>query len=1170
MRPSAANFPSESRGPKRPGSIAPRVPALFRRLCSWLALLLLACPRAGAGPVEREFDVPAGDAAATLPLAARQGGLELAVFEGTVRGVHTPALRGRLEPRVALARLVAGTGLELVDDGGTGPITLRRSEVPRPLASPTPSENPMKPRTLLATLGAWLTLAAGPLPEARAADGAPLSTGSVEGRILNATVGSYVNNARVVIEGTRLEAFSDEAGNYAFPRVPAGPVVVRATFTGLAAGTVKVQVQPGARTEANVSLRAGREPDTVLLDAFTVAAKRDMAASDIAVNEQRVATSIKSVVSTDSFADIADGNVGEFAKYLPGVTLNRSGSDGLTMSIGGVPPGGTPIMLDGNGIASATGSNANRQVEFENIAVNSLARVEVSRSQNPDTPANAIGGSVNLISRSSFERSRPTYTLKAYLTFRGDDFSLRKEPGPFQHREYVFLPNLELGAVVPLSRNFGFTASALATRTYNNGPGITQDWVPTVAAQSANFPPTTPDKPYLARYRVQERPKLTARNNLSLNADWRISPAGVLTLGFQYAYFHAEFWVRQLNFDTGRVESFGPNFTQGAAGAGFVQILTDARAKANTSWAPSFRYKHDGPVWQWQVGGAYSAASNQYANEGYFLGNNAFLRDVTLRFEGLTVDHPTSIGVRDRTGRDVDPYTLANYRLESVSGQSFTSAAIVRTLNAHARREFGAVLPITVKAGADLRSEHRDLRRPTYSYGFIGADGVARTADDSAAQWLDPSYSQRDLIFGPRMQWFDLDQIGAAFRDRRQSFTNTEAEAVTAYRSSVTGSQVITETILAPYLRLDTALFAGRLQLTGGVRYERTEDVGTGPLIDPTRIYQRNAAGQIVRDAGGRPVVTAALASLAGSRLAYVERGAQARKSYDDFFPSINGTWKFTPSLLGRASYSRSFNRPDFGNILPSMNLPDTESTSRTITATNPGLQPWFADSYGVALEYYFHEPSTGVVSVRSYRRDITDFWGTTLSPATNDILGPYGIDPAVYGDALGYFVSTTRNVGAARVSGTEFDYRQNLNFLPPWARGLTVFGNVTLQRTQGSQQASFTGFVRKTFNWGVSFNRERLTLRLAVNHRGRIEQGRVTNAGTEPNTITYLQARAIADVAAEYRFTRRYALYVTGRNVNSANEDTVTYGPSTPADRIIRGRINYGATWYVGFKATL
>jgi hypothetical protein len=222
-----------------------------------------------------------------------------------------------------------------------------------------------------------------------------------------------------------------------------------------------------------------------------------------------------------------------------------------------------------------------------------------------------------------------------------------------------------------------------------------------------------------------------------------------------------------------------------------------------------------------------------------------------------------------------------------------------------------------------------------------------------------------------------------------------------------------------------------------------------------------------------------------------------------------------------------------------------------------------------MAVEYYFNEPSTGVLSARVYRRDITDFWGTSLVPASDEILAPYGIDPAVYGEALGYVVSTTRNVGTARVTGTEFDYRQNLVFLPYWARGLTVFGNVTLQRTQGSQQASFTGFVRKTFNWGVTYSRERFTARLAVNHRGRIDQGRVTNAGTEANTITYLQSRAIADISAEYRFTRHYSFFVTGRNVNSGNEDTVTFGPSTPHDKIIRGRINYGATWYVGFKGT-
>ena len=131
------------------------------------------------------------------------------------------------------------------------------------------------------------------------------------------------------------------------------------------------QVAAGQAFVQDFSLRSSKasaDDTTVKLDAFTVAAKRDMAASDVAVNEQRYAPGIKNIVSTDSFADIADGNVGEFAKYLPGVTLNRSGSDGLNISIGGVPPSGTPILLDGNGIASAASSNTERTVELANIA----------------------------------------------------------------------------------------------------------------------------------------------------------------------------------------------------------------------------------------------------------------------------------------------------------------------------------------------------------------------------------------------------------------------------------------------------------------------------------------------------------------------------------------------------------------------------------------------------------------------------------------------------------------------------------------------------------------------------------------------------------------------------------------------------------------------------------
>ena len=116
---------------------------------------------------------------------------------------------------------------------------------------------------------------------------------------------------------------------------------------------------------------------------------------------------------------------------------------------------------------------------------------------------------------------------------------------------------------------------------------------------------------------------------------------------------------------------------------------------------------------------------------------------------------------------------------------------------------------------------------------------------------------------------------------------------------------------------------------------------------------------------------------------------------------------------------------------------------------------------------------------------------------------------------------------------------------------------------------ANFSGFVGRTHNWGVTYSRERFTIRLAVNRRGLVKQAQVNNAGVEPGTFVYLLPRNSADVSAEYRFTRNIAVYVSGRNVNEAVDTTVRYGPSTRRDRIITNRVHYGATWYVGLKGT-
>lgn len=1118
---------------------------LLYRSLAWLgvpsrlvafALGLIAVLTSGraAEPALRRFDIAAGPAETTLRQFADQAGDQFVFSAEKVAGVQTAAVRGQLTARQALERMIAATELRAVQDSSTGALTVDRLAAPR-------------------------------------ANGG--GHGEVTGRVFNQETGSYVNNARVAIAGSRIETFTDEFGYYSLPRVPAGAATLQVFYTGLPTQAEVVTVTAGSRTVADVTLRASADATkTVVLDTFTVASQRDMAASDIAVNEQRFSAAIKNVVATDSFGDIAEGNVGEFAKFLPGVTLNRDGSDGRSISLGGVPPSGTPIMVDGNALASASSSNANRTVELEQISITGMSRVEVTRSQTPDSPANAIGGTVNLVSKSAFERARPQYAFRTYLSFKGGDFELKKRPDPFAGKSYPFEPNFELSAVVPVNKKFGFTLNGLVTRAPANGQGSTQDWVPTVLAQSANYIATTPDNPYLARFRLQERPKISIRESLSATADWRVSDAGVLTFGMQYAYFKATWWVRQLNFDVGRVASFGPDFTQGAPGAGFTQIVYDARNKNGTTYMPSIKYRHNGAVWQSQLGGAFSRASNHYRDidKGYFRTNNAFMRNVTVRFEEPTYDHPSRIIVTNAAGQQVDPFDISNYSVENFQAAQFDGFDTVRSLYANTKRDLNLRLPVTLKTGVDYRSQTRDVRRPTMDVMHVGPDGAARTADDNAAQWFDPVYSQQELLYGfGRMQWLDIAKVGDTYRANPQHFTQTETNRVNGFRSGVTTSQRITESVLAPYLRLDAKLFGDRLQLTGGVRYEETRDKGEGPLVDPTRIFQRDANGQIARNAAGQPVVVAPLATLAGTQLAYIERGSKTDTRYDGFFPSLSGTLLLRNNLLARFSYGRSINRPDFSEILPSVILPDPTSTGRIINITDGTLTPWTADSYGVALEYYFDEPSSGVLSARLYRRDIKNFWGTIDRPATNELLEPLGLDPAVYGQALGYQIRTSQNVGSARVSGMEFDYRQNLAFLPSWARGFTVFGNLTLQHLEGNEMASFEGFVGKTTNYGISFSRSRFTIRVAVNLKGLVKDAQITNAGTEPGTFEYIAPRRSADLTAEYRLNRRFSIFAAGRNINEAIDDILRYGPSTPRDRILRARADYRAYWNVGVKGT-
>jgi TonB-dependent receptor len=375
--------------------------------------------------------------------------------------------------------------------------------------------------------------------------------------------------------------------------------------------------------------------------------------------------------------------------------------------------------------------------------------------------------------------------------------------------------------------------------------------------------------------------------------------------------------------------------------------------------------------------------------------------------------------------------------------------------------------------------------------------------------------------------------------------------------------------VSATYVRTDWRFFNNRLGVVAGVRYERTDDEGYGPLNDPTAKYQKDANGNFIRGSNGLPLRIPNLDSVAATALQFTKLGAYAKRNYDGFFPSANAVFNLTENLLLRASYAQTIARPNLDQIIPGMTITEPNTTNENnlrITVNNTALNPWTSESYDLGLEYYFGKNGGNVISIGGFRKDIKDFFATQREDTTIEMLESYGLDESF----LTYDLIYKFNAGDATVTGLDFNYRQGLTFLPHWARGVDVFYNLTSQRLQGTTLADFSNFVRRNDNYGVTLSRPKFTVRLKVNDRGRQRRNLITGTNMIPGTYRYQAPRRTLDVDFEYRIRRGLSLFVAGRNVtNTPSTHHEVYGEGTPEYARISTHWDHAVNYVMGFKGS-
>lgn len=990
-------------------------------------------------------------------------------------------------------------------------------------------------------------------------------TGAIEGRVLNATSGSYLNQVRVIVKDSRFEAVTDENGEFRIAGLPSGPVTVTASYTGLDAQTKAVAVRGGTTTRVDFELtlagsaRPGSE--IVRLEAFTVE-ERELTAQGAALHEQRAAANIKNVVSMDEFGDLGITNPGHFLTYIPGVS-NVYNTTGEVEGIGlrGMASSGTLVMFDG---AQAASNDPNsRSYNFSGTATDNLDRIEVTKVPTPDLPANAVGGSINMVTKSGFNRRAPLfrYNLLATIQAKGTHGNIPRlgEKLAGSEPETTTLgiqPGFSLSYSRPIGQSLALTLNAGRNARYQDREYLLATWDRVRGVQTAG-----------SLYAILN---IFFQDSAAIGADWKTGRS-VVRARLDVSRYNAITRQNILTYNFGSGATGGEHATTGAA-AGTGTLTQSAGPNPNQRRRlVNARISHafTGDQWKFDWSMARSEARRTFSDmeDGLFYTASSTLSNVVLSADGL--DGITSMTMprltaASRAGTVLNPYDIRQFTMNTVTtGRMFFNNQ-VDGVTASATRTFTTVVPLSLKAGASMSRTQRDNWTHSMTWNFrppAAAGGQLVGNHDFIA---DAYSSRRTFNGGVNINWVSATKVYDLYREHPEYFAVNE---VTAHTNRVNNTKQLEETISSAYLRSDVKAFDNRLWLVAGVRFERTDDEGLGPLNDIRNTYVRDAAGRIVLGSNGRPVQVNADA-LTLAKLQYQELGAYSEKSYENFYPSVNASYNLGANFVLRAAWARTIGRPDLSFITPGTSISDPSVASPTITVVNTGLEPWTADNFDLTLESYEFKGAT--VSLSGFRKQISKFFTSVRIPATPALLEQFGLPEELL--SADYDIITRENSSEdAVINGFEWNWRQSFRpfgGLPAWARSLGLFLNGTHLRLSGPGANEFSGYSTRIINWGVAYTRGNFALKANATYSNGPRNAEVAANSTTPvGTYTGVAPRMTLGGSVEYRLNKWITVHASGQNLTNGLWRNMTYSPGAPEyTRPTQYRDN-GIAYVIGVK---
>ena len=840
------------------------------------------------------------------------------------------------------------------------------------------------------------------------------SGGSIKGKIVDEN-GLAMPGATVQLTDLNNKgAVTDVLGEFVIIEVPEGNHTVQINYIGYKEISQEISIATGTSERITINL----EPGVMMGDEVLVLGDR-LKGQAKAINQQRTNDNITNVVAADQIGRFPDANVGDAVKRIPGITMQGDQGEARNIIIRGLAPQLNSVTLNGNRIPSAEGDNRNIQMDL--IPADMIQTIQVNKAILPEMDGDAIGGSVNLVTRGASEGMRISGSLAGSYNVVGEN------------------PGYNAGVVVSnrfLDGKLGAVLSG-SVRTDNIGSHNAEaEWE--FEVEDVDSEEDIEVDPFLAVNEIRTYEIARTRRSVSLNLDYKFNENHTVYVKSMYNW--RDDWENRFRLTT---EVDGAEFANGVDQAPTTWIgVADRQTKGgiNSDRVKNTRledqrvqaYSINGNHWfnnvQLTWNGAYSKASEERPFERYIVYESD--EDLTLNMTSSMVNTREPLLIVNESNL-MEPSNFAFDKVEEeyqLTEEDNITAQIDLKLPASVVSGQKGFL----KLGGKYNAKSKDRNNSFMEYAFL-SDQYDNMANVPTIDKTNPDY-----LAGEKYEAGEF--VSKTFLGGLDLSNDSEFEGEDKPDEYLADNYQADEDITAGYLQWTQDL-SDKFRFIVGARYESTTFDYSGNNVE------FNEDGDFV---GATPISDS--------------------KSYGNFLPAIHLRYALNPDFVIRAAWTNSLARPNYYDLVP-YNLVVAEDEE--IFRGNPDLEPTTSTNLDLMAEYYFQ--SVGLVSFGAFYKNIDNFVYTSITQeGDNDVFQPQNSGT---GTISGFEVAAQRQLdflpGILKGIGVYVNYTYNSSDV----------NGIASEDGDVREGLDLPGTADHLFNSSLSFETTKFIIRASINY---------------------------------------------------------------------------------------